>query len=85
MTIEHRELEVAHYNARSSSVQGSGFPDALLVESRVSAELTPPATCPSFYSNSGLVVRRNGLGSLEKPQSGRSAAVDGHDIHLYLL
>jgi hypothetical protein len=49
MTIEHRELEVAHYNARPSSAQGSGFSDALLVESRMSAESASPATCPSFF------------------------------------
>ena len=32
---------MAHYNARPSSAQGSGFPHALLVDSRVSAESTP--------------------------------------------
>lgn len=48
LIIEHHELEVAHYNARPSSVQGSEFPHVLLVDTRVSAESTPSATCPSL-------------------------------------
>jgi hypothetical protein len=35
--------------------------------------------------NKLLVIKRNGPGDLNKPLSGRSAAVDGHDISPYVL
>jgi hypothetical protein len=57
----------------------------LLIVVCLPSRLLLPHALFSFSYNSGLVVRRNGLGSLDKPLSGRSAAVDRHDIHPYLL